>query len=107
MNDIAHRLAEQYPEEQAGGGAWVRPLHEEVVGRIKPLLLLLFGAVGFVLLIACANVGNMLLVRAADRSYEVAVRTALGAGRGRLVRQFLTEALLLSFAGGLLGVLVT
>jgi putative ABC transport system permease protein len=106
MNDIAHRLAQQYPEEQGGGGAWARPLHEVVVGRIQPLLFVLFGAVGFVLLIACANLGNMLLARAANRSHEVAVRSALGAGRGRLVRQFLTESVLLSCAGGLIGVLL-
>jgi predicted permease len=106
MSEIAHRLAERYPEEQGGGGAWVRPLHEEVVGRVQPLLYVLFGAVGFVLLIACANLGNMLLARAADRSHEVAIRSALGASRGRLVRQFFTEAVLLSCAGGLVGILL-
>jgi putative ABC transport system permease protein len=106
MNGIAHRIAELYPEEQRGGGAWLKPLHEVVVGRIRPLLFVLFGAVGFVLLIACANLGNMLLARAANRSHEVAVRSALGAGRGRLVRQFLTESILLSCAGAVVGVLL-
>ncbi len=106
MDEIARGLAQQYPEDQAGGGVWVRPLREEIVGNIRPLLFVLFGAVGLVLLIACANVGNMLLARAADRSREVAVRAALGAGRGRLIRQFLTESVLLSSAGGLLGILL-
>jgi predicted permease len=106
MSGIARRLEQQYPEAQGGTGLWVRPLHEEVVGRIEPLLWILFGAVGIVLLIACANVSSMLLARAAVRNHEVAVRSALGAGKGRLVSQFLTESILLSGMGGLVGILL-
>jgi predicted permease len=106
MNTISRRLEELYPADDKGWGAIVIPLQQDLVSDVRPALLVLLGAVAFVLLIACANVANLALARTFGRQKEIAIRSALGASSARVLRQILTESVLLASVGGVLGLLV-
>lgn len=107
LNGLAQRLAAQYPQTNEGRGLRAMNFLESETRGPRPYLIIMLGAVGFVLLIACANVANLLLLRAAERRHEIAIRLTLGASRFRVVRQLLTESLLLAIAGGALGLLLS
>lgn len=106
MNSVAENLAQAFPEADKATGITVVPLKDDVVGNVRGILLVLFGAVGFVLLIACANVANLLLARSTGRAREFAVRSALGASPVRIIRQLLTESVVLGAIGGTIGLIL-
>lgn len=106
MDDLSAELEQSYPATNAGIRSYITPLREEIVGKVREPILMLLAAVGLVLLIACGNVANLLLVRAAARQKEIAIRAALGAGRPRIMWQFISECLLLTAGGALLGLLL-
>jgi putative ABC transport system permease protein len=103
MNTISSRLEQLYPEDDKGWGALVVPLHEDLVGAVRPALFVLLGAVAFTLLIACVNVANLALAKTYSRQKEIAIRSALGASPARVLRQILSETVLLAFTGGVIG----
>jgi putative ABC transport system permease protein len=105
LETISHQLAQQYPSDNKGWGATAIPMREDLVGDVRPALLILLGAVAFVLLIACANVANLVLAKTLSRRKEVAIRSALGASRRRLLQQVLAETVLLAVAGGAMGLI--
>src|SRR5579864_8172761 len=106
MDGIAHNLAAAYPEADKDVGITLVSMKEDIVGNVQPFLIVLLAAVGFLLLIACANVANLILARSMGRSHEFAIRAALGASQGRVIRQLLTESILLAGLGGALGLLL-
>ncbi len=106
LNDLARRLQEQYPESNGGWGLRLIPLHKKFVGEVDALLYIFLGVVLFMLLIACANVSNLFLAKALTREKEIAIRAALGGGRSRIIRQLLTETVMVALLGGALGVLM-
>src|SRR5205085_4207776 len=106
LERVTQHLASTYPDSDKGIGATVIAMRKSLLGHVQPFLLVLLGAVGFVLLIACVNVANLLLARSTRRAHEFAIRSALGAGQGRILRQLLTESTVLAAIGGGLGILL-